>query len=426
MNTGIKYSKMLFLVLLLVAFAAGCGDNNNTNNTVPPLSSAKAITAYSLSGSSGAIDETAKTIAVTLPYGTSRVNLIAVFTTTGVSVKVNGVLQTSGYLPANDFTNPVVYTVTAAERTTATYTVTVTVALSSSKSITAYSIVSQLISTITGTAIAVTMPASTPSVTALVATFSTSGASVMVSGVTQTSGSTPNDFTYPVVYRVNAADSTFTNYTVTVTKALAPPAPSLNLRSTANFAVLAGSSITSTGTVTVTGDVGYGTGGAPAISFVTGTTYISTDLTYTTAMADLALVISDATSTILFPCGSSISGNLTGVVLTPGVTCITSDAAILNTGVVTLNGAGEYMVRTGGALTPAASSSVAYGGTANATNTNVVWVVGSASLGSPSTWMGTILATTGAVTLGDTDTLIKGRVMTTNAVTLSNNVITKP
>jgi hypothetical protein len=134
MNTCKGYSKMWALVVLLVAFVAGCGGNDN----VAP-NSAKAITAYSLAGAPGTIDETAKTISVTMPNGTNVTALVATFTTTGAGVKVGAVAQTSG-TTANNFTVPVAYTVTAANSTTATYTVTVTVALNPAKAITAYSL----------------------------------------------------------------------------------------------------------------------------------------------------------------------------------------------------------------------------------------------------------------------------------------------
>lgn len=64
--------------------------------------------------------------------------------------------------------------------------------------------------------IAVSVPFGT-NVTALVATFSTTGTEVRVGAVTQTSGVTANDFTGPVVYTVIAWDGTSANYTVTVT-----------------------------------------------------------------------------------------------------------------------------------------------------------------------------------------------------------------
>jgi hypothetical protein len=58
-------------------------------------------------------------------------------------------------------------------------------------------------------------------VAALVATFTTTGVSVTVGGVAQVSGTTPNNFTSSVVYRVTAEDSLTADYTVTVT--IAPP-----------------------------------------------------------------------------------------------------------------------------------------------------------------------------------------------------------
>lgn len=213
MNT---YAKTGFLILLLVAFVAGCGNDHND----AALSSAKAITAYSINGATGIIDEAAtpKTIAVTLPFGSSKTGLIAEFTTTGTGVTIGAVAQTSGAMPANNFTYPVTYTVAAADGSSTTYRVTVTVASNSAKAITAYSVAGQVSSTITGTAIAVIMPFGTNK-TSLVATFSTSGTGVTVLGTAQISGATPNDFTNPVLYTVTAADSTTAAYTVTVANA---------------------------------------------------------------------------------------------------------------------------------------------------------------------------------------------------------------
>jgi len=105
-----------------------------------PLSSAKAITAFSFQGydsSPGTIDETQGTIAVTLPIGTAKTGLIAVFTTTGASVTVAGTAQVSG-TTANDFTSAVTYHVTAQDGGTKDYVVSVTAALASSKAITAF------------------------------------------------------------------------------------------------------------------------------------------------------------------------------------------------------------------------------------------------------------------------------------------------
>ena len=71
-------------------------------------------------------------------------------------------------------------------------------------------------STITGTNISSTVPYGTD-VTALVATFTHDGASAKVGSVSQTSGTTANDFTSAVTYTITAEDSTTKDYTVTIT-----------------------------------------------------------------------------------------------------------------------------------------------------------------------------------------------------------------
>ena len=69
-----------------------------------------------------------------------------------------------------------------------------------------------------GHAISVAVPHGTD-ISALAATFATTGASVKVGGTAQMSGSTANDFTSPVTYRVTAGDGSTQDYVVTVTVA---------------------------------------------------------------------------------------------------------------------------------------------------------------------------------------------------------------
>lgn len=296
---------------------------------------------------------------------------------------------------------------------------------SSAKAITAFSIGTN-VGTIDQAAktIAVGLPSGT-AVTALVATYTTTGASVKVGTTAQTSGATPNNFTAPVIYTVIAADNTRVTYTVTA----APPG--LNLRTTASFAVLAPTLTNNVGTTTATGDVGATTETlSGTLTMASGTHYAGCAVTAcSNALTDLPLVITDANDAGLFPCSSTITGgDLAGATLTPGVTCAGANA-IGNTGIVTLNGPGVYIIRTTGALTAGLGSSVAFFGGATNANTSVFWVVGSAdftsSVGSPVSWKGTILAN-GAVTLGDSATLVNGRVLAATAVTMTNNTITKP
>jgi len=189
-----KLWSVLGVVLMMVFTLMPCSKSDDS-----PLSSKKAITAYSLAGVVGTINETGKTIVVTMPYGTIVTSLKATFTTTGHSVKVGSTVQESG-TTTNNFTSPVVYKVTAANGSSVTYTVTVTVAPSTAKAITAFSLAG-VAGTINeaGKTIAVTMPYGT-NVTALIATFTTTGASVKVGSTVQATGTTANNFTSPVIY----------------------------------------------------------------------------------------------------------------------------------------------------------------------------------------------------------------------------------
>jgi hypothetical protein len=232
---------------MLALTALGCGDNIKVTNNTPDsgivrpdqsmvLSSAKALTAFSFdmasnSGLTNTIDAAINgtSITATVPNGTVVTGLVATFTTTGDSVKVGTTAQVSG-TTANDFTNPVQYTVTAEDGTTQVYTVTLTVAASNAKSITAFSFESSIAANATagltapvpgdiqGNTITATVPNGTD-VTGLIATFTTTGVSVKVGSVVQVSGTTDNDFTSNVEYIVTAADNSTSTYTVIVSEA---------------------------------------------------------------------------------------------------------------------------------------------------------------------------------------------------------------
>lgn len=130
------------LVACVAAFI-GCVDNLDvspeagTDHLTQSLSSPKDITSFGLlsNPSAGLVTSafatiTGTSIAVAVPPGVNVTGLTASFTTTGVRVSVGGVTQVSGTTP-NDFTNPVIYTVTGTDGTTQDYTVTVTALLTS-------------------------------------------------------------------------------------------------------------------------------------------------------------------------------------------------------------------------------------------------------------------------------------------------------
>lgn len=216
---------------MFVIGLAACGDNIHPSNPDSAvLSSAKALNSFKFEAAHNSVlaqDVTATingtVVTATVPFGVARTSLVATFTTTGQSVTVGGAAQVSGST-ANDFSAPVSYTVTAEDGSSTVYTVTVTEAPSDAKAITAFSfldadnaaLTADVTATISGTTITATVPFGTD-VTALVATFTTTGASVTVTGLPQVSGTTPNDFANPVSYVVHAADGSMQAYTVTVT-----------------------------------------------------------------------------------------------------------------------------------------------------------------------------------------------------------------
>ncbi|MCA2001587.1 MAG: hypothetical protein LDL51_06965 [Chloroflexi bacterium] len=201
-----------------VVYTVTAADGSTKDYTVTVTAApnpAKDITAFGFvsPAATGVISGT--NIAVPLPYGTDVTALVAVFTTSGASVKVGSTAQVSGTTP-NNFTNPVVYTVTAADGSTKDYTVTVTFFASPAKEITDFRFAAQTaVGVIDGSNILVTVPNGTD-LSALVASFTTSGASVKVGGVAQISGTTVNNFTAPLTYTVTAADGSTKDYTVRV------------------------------------------------------------------------------------------------------------------------------------------------------------------------------------------------------------------
>ncbi|MBA4419110.1 MAG: hypothetical protein C0392_14570, partial [Syntrophus sp. (in: bacteria)] len=431
---------------------------------------AKAITAYSFvgyGGFAGTINEVAKTIAVTLPFGTDVTNLIATFTTTGTGVTIGAAVQTSG-ATANDFTGPLLYTVTAADASTAIYTVTVTLAPNPAKAITAYSFAG-VAGTINEPAktIAVGMPLGTD-VTTLVATFTTTGTQVNVGAAVQTSGVTVNNFTAPVAYIVTAADASTVTYTVTVTVTNAP-----NLGAAAAFGSFGGGAgMTNQGTLTVVnGDIGS-TGVSTTITgfrdstgdeytvtplndgLVTGRIYTdapppvifgpggpfggtAATMVIATAGARDARIAYNNLSPASLPGGIDPgAGQLGGLTLAPGIYKSAGATFILTLFDLTLDAAGDpnavWVFQTAAGLTigaPGAPRTINLINGAQAKN--VFWYVGSAArIENRCNMVGTIIAPAGVTisTAGEALlTTLNGRALGLDAsVTVVNTIINVP
>jgi serine protease AprX len=209
---------------------------------------------------------------------------------------------------------------------------------------------------------------------------------------------------------------------------VAPPhtgqAP-VGLGTAESFAVLAGSTVTSTGPSTLNGDLGLSPGTA-VTGFPPGTVNGSTQAANAVALqakSDLTTAYDDVagrTPPVAAP------ADLGGMTLAPGV--YRSGSSLALTGELALDAQGDpsavFVFQAGSTLTTASASRVRL--VNGAQPCNVFWQVGSsATLGSSTDFAGSILALT-SISMNDGVTL-NGRALARNgAVTLINDTITAP
>jgi len=196
------------------------------------------------------------------------------------------------------------------------------------------------------------------------------------------------------------------------------------LGTTSTFTVLAGSTVTNTGATVVTGNLGVSPGNAvtgfgPGV--VTGTIHPA-DAAAAQGQTDLTAAYNDAAGRTTG--AITVSGDLTGLTLSPGLYKSTSSLAI--SGALTFNAFGDanavFIIQMGSTLTTGPGSKVILAGGARASN--IIWQVGSsATLGTNSVFKGTIMADQ-AITL-NTGARVEGRVLArVAAVNLDTNLIT--
>jgi len=201
----------------------------------------------------------------------------------------------------------------------------------------------------------------------------------------------------------------------------AATAPALGVAST--FAVLGATpNVNNTGPTIITGDVGVSPAAA-LVGFppgsVVGTIHVADTVAANAQLASTAAFGSLSSQA----CNTSFAGatDLAGMTLAPGVYCFSASAA--NTGLLTLDGGGDanavWVFKIASTLITGSASSVvmANGGQ----NCNVFWQVGSsATLGTTTTFVGSILALT-SITL-QTGATLSGRALAqTGTVTLASN-----
>jgi hypothetical protein len=206
----------------------------------------------------------------------------------------------------------------------------------------------------------------------------------------------------------------------------APGPAAVTLGSAGTFRVLAGSTVTNTATATAVSGGSLGVSpGAAVTNFppgtVTGGTIEAGTAPAATAQTALTTAYNDAAGRTTG--AITVSGDLTGLTLAPGLYKSTSSLAI--SGALTLDALGDpnakFVIQMASTLTTGSGSQVILSGGAQASN--VIWQVGSsATLGTNSVFKGTILALT-SITL-NTGARLNGRALARNgAVTLDNNVV---
>ena len=198
----------------------------------------------------------------------------------------------------------------------------------------------------------------------------------------------------------------------------------VGLGTAASFAVLAGQTVTNTGPSVITGGIGLSPGSA-VTGFPPGTVHGSihtADAVALQAQADLTTAYNDAASRAT---SATVSADLGGQKLLPGVY---TGGTLGLTGTLTLDAQGDphavFLFQSASTLITASSSKVMIINGGNACN--VFWqVTSSATLGTSSVFVGTVLALTSIT--ATTGVVIFGRLLARNgAVTLDSNQMNRP
>lgn len=201
------------------------------------------------------------------------------------------------------------------------------------------------------------------------------------------------------------------NFTTGTTVAGSGQAP-INLGSAAAFAIMATSSIVSTGPGIVNGDVGLDPGSAQGIppAQVNGTIHVN-DPVIVQAQADLLAAYNDAVGRSTN--SQTLPGNMGGLTFTPGLYTNSTSVLISGAGAnnnVTLDAQGDpnavFIFQMGSTLTTGTGSQVILAGGAKAAN--IFWQVGtSATIDTTTIFKGNVLAAV-SITM-NTGAVVEGR-----------------
>ena len=254
---------------------------------------------------------------------------------------------------------------------------------------------------------------------------------------------------YNLSAAVNWQGTNLADLTTPITVGASPVAVNLLTLSSGNFAVFSNTAISSTGTTSISGDIGVGPGvtstaitgnfalTAPPTTYttsalVTGKVYaydydVPTPAKVNQASLDLTTAYNAALvpATTVLDAGAS---NLAGLTLAPGVYTFDGPGNVLVTNDVTLSGGPNsvWIFQIPGTLNISSAKSVLLSG--GAVPANIFWAVaGTTTLQTTSAFKGNILAGPGASTIAmQNGATLNGRALGQTAVTLIANTVTSP
>ena len=481
MNTCKGYSKMWFLVLLLVTFVTGCAGNGGENPgiiaptvsatvpvnaaTVVPIGNKLTVT-FSGAMDPASINATTFTVQASGPplgpivLGTVNYDAItntATFTPPASNLAANteytatittGAKSLGGKALASDHVWK--FTTGAAADTTPP-TILSTIPVNADPVVATNSTVSATFSeamdplTITTTTFMLAGPGVTSvsgavgyNALAKIATFtpasplevSTIYTATITTGVKDVAGNA-------------LASNKVWSFTTGTTAAKGPAA--VNLGTAGNFVILAKTAVSTTGTTAVVGDIGLS---PAAATFVTGFSLIAdstntfstsslvigkvyaadyappTPTVMTTAVSDMETAFTDAAGRTTPDFTELGAGDISGLTLVPGLYKWGTAVSISNVGVIISGGANDvWIFQIAQDLTVANSAIVTLQGGAQAKN--IFWqVAGQATLGTAADFKGIILSQT-LISL-NTGAVMTGRALAQSAVTLDATAITAP
>ena len=204
--------------------------------------------------------------------------------------------------------------------------------------------------------------------------------------------------------------------------AMAASAPAMG--GAQSFAVLGASAVTNTGSSVITGDLGISPNTASSVTgFPPGIVNGATHYADATALAAQTAVTAASSNITGQACNSTISADLGGMTLAPGVYCSGSSMGL--TGTLTLDAGGDpnavFIFKIGSTLTTASGSTISVINSGQ--SCNVFWQVGSsATIGTGTTFAGNLIASS-SITM-TTGASANGRLLAqTGAVTMAGNAV---